>query len=188
MTRFRQALLDELRSRVDGAGPAPARRAARLTRPRLAFGGAALAVAAVTATVVAAQSGGTPAYAVTTEADGTVSVTVHRADDPADANRQLETADGRVVIMRMSDPADCPKADRGTLLPVGISDAVKRHKAIEEGAGPENLVRLRPSYIPLDAVLVLMVTPADGDGDPQLHVRWYAAPGPTCVVRSPFAP
>ena len=133
MTRFRQALLDELRSRVDGADPAPARRAARLTRPRLAFGGAALAVAAVTTTVVAAQSGGTPAYAVTTEADGTVSVTVHRADDPADANRQLETADGRVVIMRMSDPADCPKADRGTLLPVGISDAFKRHKAIEEG-------------------------------------------------------
>jgi hypothetical protein len=135
--------------------------------------------------VVATQGGGTPAYAVTTEPDGTVSVTVNRVDDPAPANRALRAAVDRVVIMRPSAEKDCLVMDRGTVLPVRLIDAYKASQALEK-TGEENVVRVRPKYIPADAVLLLMPVTGSTGEDTRILVNWYAAPGPTCVI-DPFA-
>lgn len=182
MTRFRQALLDELQSRV--ANPDPAPRAAGLSRRWLAFGGAALAAAAIAA-AIAIPSRGTPAYAVTANPDGTVSVTVNRIEDPAPANRALQEIGNRMVVMRPSAEDDCPVADRGILLPLHLADAFRAEEALEQPQ--DNGVRIRPDYIPSDAILVLVPVKAGGGGVARILRSWYAAPGPTCVVYPPSA-
>lgn len=195
MTRFRQALLDELLSRVTDppAATVPTtRRPVRPTRLQLAFGGAALAVtaAAVVAVVLSPPTTTTttpiqPAYAVTSEADGIVSVVTNRVGDPAAANQALRLAtDDRVVIIPTSPPEDCPVADRGTKVP---SDHPDYHllKLVLQGKKPDNALRIKPGSIPVDWVLVLTPGHLPGGTAPVTWVNWYYAPGPRCVIDSP---
>lgn len=180
MTRFRQALLDELQSRVV-AGPAPAaKRPRRLTRPRLAFGGALVAAATATATVLATSGGAGAAYAVTTEKDGTVAVSVNRADDPSDANRQLVDAGAdQVKILRPSAPEDCPEKDRGTTMTLPPSNqSVLKISMTNEG----NEVKVRTHGFPDDVVVVLVALTLRGSDGATFDFGFYEAPGPKCVV------
>lgn len=151
----------------------------------LVFGGAAMA-AAVAATIVTVQGAGSPAYAVTTDKDGTVSVTVNRVEDPAEANRELRATTDRVVVIQPSPEAGCSVAERGTALPVGLADAFKMTRVLADSDvdNADNAVRMRPDHIPADAVLVLVPVNAPG-GAARLLVSWYKAPGPKCVV-DPF--
>lgn len=183
MTRFRQALLDELQSRV--ANPDPAPRAARSSLRWLAFGAGALAAAVIAAAIVI-QGGGTPAYAVTANPDGTVLVTVNRIEDPAPANRALREISNRVVVMRPSAEDDCPVADRGNLLPLHLADAFRANEALEQ-PHENNQVRIRPDYIPSDAVLVLVPVKPDEGGGARILRLWYATPGPRCLVYPPLS-
>jgi hypothetical protein len=179
MTRFRQALLDELQSRVV-ADPVPAKARHRLTRPRLAFGGALVAVAAATATVLA-TGGGAPAYAITTEKDGTLAVAVNRVDDPSDANRELAVVgDDKVKILRPSAAEDCPGQDRGTLAEAPPGVVVVRMELSDMGAGTR--VTVRPGDLPDDLVVVLVALGPMSGNKPAVRFAVYKAPGPKCVV------
>lgn len=103
MTRFADDLFDDLmrehgqalaRARV----PAPAKR--HLTaRPVLMTAGAGgAAVAAAVGTLVAA-GGGSPAYAVTTHPNGTVTLAVYQQSGIAGANSKLHQLGDRVVVV-----------------------------------------------------------------------------------------
>jgi hypothetical protein len=179
MTRFRQALLDELQSRVV-ADPVPVAARRRLTRPRLAFGGALVAVAAATATVLATSGGATPAYAITKEKDGTLAVAVNRPGDPGDANRELAAAgDDRVKILRPSAPEDCPVEDRGKPADP-LPDLVGVRIIMEDGQKAQ--VKVQPRNLP-DGVVVVLVALAPLDSDKAaIEFGLYEAPGPKCVV------
>jgi hypothetical protein len=161
------------------AEPVPEKARRRLTRPRLAFGGALVAVAAATATVLATGGGAGPAYAITTEKDGTLAVAVNRVDDPADANRQLTAADDRVRILRPSAPEDCPEADRGTPADSPLAVAVVKMDGVtRKGAR----IGLRPEGIPDGIVMVLVVYTLSGNDAPAIRLAAYQAPGPKCVI------
>jgi hypothetical protein len=109
MTRFTDELFDDL---LREHGPmlasakvpaAPKRHLA--TRPVLLTAGAGgLAVVATVGTLVA--GGGTPAYAVTTHPDGTVSLAVHQKSGIAEANAKLHTLGQRVVVVPVG--SGCP--------------------------------------------------------------------------------
>lgn len=102
MTRFADQLFDDL---MREHGPtlasakvraAPKRHLAR--RPVLLTAGAgSLAVAATVGALVA--GGGTPAYAVTTHSDGTVTLAVYQKSGIAGANAKLRSLGERVVVV-----------------------------------------------------------------------------------------
>ncbi|MEV4622351.1 hypothetical protein AB0J74_27005 [Asanoa sp. NPDC049573] len=147
-------------------------------RRRLVLASSVAAVAVVVAATTAIRTNGTPAYAVTTGPDGTITVTVNRVADPGAANRALRQLDERVFIIQPSAPDDCPVADRGVLLDAEFDTARPISEAIRTPAN-ENPVRIGRASIPKDAVLVLI--PLEG----MTFARtFYAAPGPTCVVDS----
>ncbi|MCW6010049.1 hypothetical protein K1W54_36720 [Micromonospora sp. CPCC 205371] len=180
MTRFRQALLDELRSRVV-ADPVPVAAKRRLTPPRLAFGGALVAAAVSTATVLATSGGAGPAYAISTDKDGTVAVAVNRVDDPGEANRELAAAgEGKVKILRPSAPEDCPVADRGTVmaLPPGTNRAAVKISMSDKGSE----ARVQTRGFPDDMVVVLVALLPPGSDRGAFDLAFYKAPGPKCVV------
>lgn len=180
MTRFRQALLDELQSRLV-ADPAPAKARRWLTRPRLAFGGALVAAATATATILASSGGAGPAYAITTEKDGTLAVAVNRADDPSDANRQLVDAGAdQVKILRPSAPEDCPEKDRGTTVtvPPDSSPSVVRISMTDKGSE----VKVQTDGFPDGVVVVLVALTPQGSDGATFDFGLYEAPGPKCVV------
>src|ERR1700689_3130470 len=89
MTKFADQLLDDL---MREHGPALAH-----TGPPAARGGG-VAVAAAAAGVLVA-GGGTPAYAVTTHPDGTVTLAVTRAAGISGANGALRKLGDRVVVV-----------------------------------------------------------------------------------------
>ena len=102
MTKFADQLFDDL---MREHGPAlaratvPAAAKRHLTaRPMLLTAGAGgVAVAAAVGTLVAV--GGTPAYAVTSHPDGTVTLSVYKASGIAGANSQLHQLGDRVVVV-----------------------------------------------------------------------------------------
>lgn len=179
MTRFRQALLDELQSRVV-ADPVPVAARRRLTRPRLAFGGALVAVAAATATVLATSGGAGPAYAITTEKDGTLAVAVAHVENPDEANLELaEVADDKVKILLPSTPEDCPAKDRGTPLNTP-PDSVGIRIAMEAVEGPQ--VKVQTRNLPDGVVVVVVALKPLNSDKPGIQLGLYEAPGPKCVV------
>jgi hypothetical protein len=109
MTRFADELFDDL-IREHGSAlahtkvpSAPKRHLA--ARPVLLTAGAGgLAVAATVGTLVA--SSGTPAYAVTTHPDGTVTLAVYQQSGVAGANAKLHELGDRVVVVPVG--SDCP--------------------------------------------------------------------------------
>ncbi len=111
MTKFADQLFDDLMQEhgatlADVRGPAPRRRVAR---PALLAAGAAGAAAAVTAGLLT-PGGGTPAYAVTRNSDGTVSLAVYQQSGIAGANAALhKLGDDRVVVVPVR--AGCPSID-----------------------------------------------------------------------------
>jgi hypothetical protein len=111
MTKFEDRLFGQLMAEhgqqlraVERPAPAPARRRAR--RPVWLATGAAGAVAAATAAVLAL--GGAPAYAAysVTQHDGTVSVSVYNASGVDGANAALHRIHARVVVVRVRP--SCP--------------------------------------------------------------------------------
>lgn len=168
---------------LTGSTPTSTTRVPLFRTPHLAVGGAALTIGAA---VITTQVTGTPAYAVTTNPDGTVSVTVNHIADPAAANRDLRASGTRLVIMMLSPEKDCPVRLRSTPLPTRLSDGFKLNQVLVQ-SDHHNVVVLRPDSIPADAVLIAVPLQSNGGAGPRLVVGWYAAPGPTCVV-DPFSP
>jgi hypothetical protein len=197
MTRFRQALLDELLTRVadpaDQPAPAPARIPRRRPRLLLAAGGglAVLAVAgalfatktpATTPTTAATPT--TPAYALTANEDGTVTVTFNQIADPEGVNQALREAGVRAVVLLPVPAGSCPPAARGTKKLLGLGQAFELNKALVwDGPDKINVARIRPDQIPAGTVLVLVPTSHGPRGEAGLYLSSsaYREPGPKCV-------
>jgi len=110
MTKFSDQLFDDLMEE-HGHALAGIRRPATpkrhlAARPVLLTAGAG-GIAAVAAVGTLVAGGATPAYAVTTHPDGTVSLAVYQRDGIAQANSRLrQIGDGRVVIVPVG--SGCP--------------------------------------------------------------------------------
>lgn len=112
-TALDERRLAELKQYVAGrpaAGPAPARRGRRrYTRPALALGAAA---AAATAALVTFSAGsGTPAYAVTRNADGTVTITLTDFRDTTQLSRELRQLGVPAAVYYIPSKEYCYQAD-----------------------------------------------------------------------------
>jgi hypothetical protein len=109
MSRFTDQLFDDLmreHGQVLASTKVPAAPKRHLAaRPVLLTAGAGgLAVAATVGTLVA--GGGTPAYAVTTHSDGTVTLAVYQQSGIAEANAKLHALGDRVVVVPVR--SGCP--------------------------------------------------------------------------------
>jgi hypothetical protein len=152
MTKFADQLFDDL---MREHGPAlartrpPAPRRHFATRRTLLAAGAACAAVAAAAGVLAA-GGGTPAYAVTTNPDGTVTLAVFQTSGIAGANARLrQLGDGQVVVVPVN--AGCPSLRS---LP---APAVPRrgHIAVQAGSSRDGSVTVNAKGIPAGDILVV---------------------------------
>jgi hypothetical protein len=126
--RFEERLLTELRAHVarnaDAHTPARAPRRARrriALRPRpIAAAGALLAAAAVAVVLASGGDGADPAYAVTPQSDGSVTVSVTSLDDAAGLQAALRDAGVNAVVRTVptgkmcepNAPAQAPRSGR----------------------------------------------------------------------------
>ena len=98
MSNFEERLLVELKSLV-AAAPSEGQRRALWHRPRLVLaGGLAAAAAAVVAGVLVFSTGTQAAYAVTKNADGTVTVEIDSLTDAAGLQAKLQEAGVNAVV------------------------------------------------------------------------------------------
>jgi hypothetical protein len=153
--------------------PAPGRHfAAR--RTLLASGAACAAVAATAGVLVA--GGGTPAYAVTANPDGTVTVAVHQESGIAAANARLvQLGDSQVVVVPFGTNCPSPK-------PPAVSG---KHKmiSVESEVSKNGSVTVRAKGIPAGDILVVAVeTTSTATGRYSMGAaRLTTPPAPSCV-------
>ena len=111
MTKFADQLYDDLMRQHGPRWPTPGRPRRRggpvaSRRALLAAGAGGLAVAATVAGLVAGS--GSPAYALTTNSDGTITLAIYQASGIAQANAKLHQLGDRCG--RGADPAGVPAA------------------------------------------------------------------------------
>jgi hypothetical protein len=180
MTKFADQLYTDL---MQQHGPAlagtrpPAASPRRLASRRvvLAAGAGGLAVAATAGALVAV--GGTPAYALTTHPDGTVSLAVYQASGIAQANAKLRDLGDRVVVVPVR--AGCPAITslRAPAVPVHGPIAVQGTTS----AGGVTTVKARG--IPAGDILVVgtEITTHGRDSVSATASKLTSAPAPGCV-------
>lgn len=108
MIHFKEALLEELVTHVRPAAVPSAAPPRRPRAGRLTLAAAALAVIAATVVGVLNPVGGSAAFAVSRNGDGTVSITFRELADPAAATRELRAAGVPAQVVRMGEPGSCP--------------------------------------------------------------------------------
>jgi hypothetical protein len=184
MTKFADQLFDDL---MREHGPALAHTVPSLSRPApghhlatrrtlLAAGTACAAVAATAGVLVA--GGGTPAYAVTANPDGTVTLAVHQESGIAGANARLrQLGDGQVVVVPVR--AGCPGLDS---LPASAAPR-SGHIPLQVAVSRDGSVTVKAKGIPAGDILVVgvattthgsMVTSGGGSA-------LTSPPAPACV-------
>jgi hypothetical protein len=184
MTKFADQLFDDL---MREHGPALAHTVPSLSRPApghhlatrrtlLAAGTACAAVAATAGVLVA--GGGTPAYAVTANPDGTVTLAVHQESGIAGANARLrQLGDGQVVVVPVK--AGCPGVGS---LPAPAAPR-SGHIPLQTTVSRDGSVTVKAKGIPAGDILVVgvattthgsMVTSGGGSA-------LTSPPAPACV-------
>jgi hypothetical protein len=160
MTRFADQLFDDL-MQEHGAALAharkpPAPRRHLTARPvLLAVGAGGLAVAATVGSLVA-TGGGTPAYAVTRNSDGTVTLAVYQQSGIAGANSKLRAyGDDRVVVV----PVESGCRSIGSL----PAPAVPARRVIVQASGSGGTITVDALGVPAGDILVLGVR-SSGNG------------------------
>ena len=176
MTKFADQLFDDL---MQEHGPAlarttpPAPRRHIATRGTLLAAGTACAAIGVTAGALVA-GGGTPAYAVTTNPDGTVTLAVYQKSGIAGANARLrQLGDGQVVVVPVE--SGCPSL--GSL----PAPAVSRRGPIatQVSASRDGSVTVKAKGIPAGDILVVAF---ETSGRTRLGVLTLASPpAPSCL-------
>jgi hypothetical protein len=120
MTKFADQLYDDL-MREHGSllaeirPPAASRRSLGRRRALLAAGAGGLAAAATVAGL--AVGGGSPAYALTTNSDGTITLAIYQAPGIAQANARLHQLGTDVVVVPIQ--RGCPPLRRPAVSPIG---------------------------------------------------------------------
>jgi hypothetical protein len=140
-------------------------------RVLLASGAGGLAVAATAGAL--AVGGGTPAYALTTNNDGTVTLAVYQASGIAQANAKLHQLGDNVVVVPVRP--GCPSL--GSL----PAPAVPQKGRISVGgtASRGGSITVNARGIPAGDIMVVAVeTTANG---PQVAARLTSPPAPSCV-------
>jgi hypothetical protein len=158
MTRFADQLFDDLmREHGDGLArttvPAPAKRHLTARPVLLTAGAGGVAVAAAVGTLVA--GGSTPAYAVTTHPDGTVTLAVYQTSGIAGANSKLHELGDRVVVVPVKP--GCPSIDSLPAPGVPAKDISLQVKASTGGS-----VTVDAHGVPAGDILVLGLSTTGG--------------------------
>jgi hypothetical protein len=185
MTKFADQLFTDL-MREHGPALEVVRLPNRRTVPRpvwLAAGAVGMA-GAITAGVTVA-GGGSPAYAVTTNGDGTVTVSIAQLTGVDGANGALRTLGDPVVVVPVRP--GCPAFDslpipdlRSRNQPTKISGSASR------SGGSNGTITVNARGVPAgDIVLVAANTGRDGIS---LAVKLIKAPAPRCVSGVPALP
>jgi hypothetical protein len=154
--------------------PTSSKRRFTKSRGLLATGGGSLAVAAAVAGVIL-SGGGTPAYAVTQNHNGTVTVAVHDKSGFAGANAKLaRDGDSQVVVVPIE--AGCPAPKAPAVSPNG-------HRISMGGsASKDGAVTFTATGIPAGDIVVVG-TEATGQGR-STEAIITSPPAPTCIAPS----
>jgi hypothetical protein len=176
MTRFADQLFDDL-MRDHGSTlahtrvPAAQRRHLAARPAIMAAGAGGLAVAATVGSLVA-TGGGTPAYAVTRNPDGTVTLAVYQESGIAGANAQLQRlGDDRVVVVPVE--SGCPSLSS---LP---APRVPAHELGVTGSGPA-IGKITVGSVPAGDILLVL----DIENTGTRHVtaaKLTSGKAPSCV-------
>lgn len=152
MTRFADELFDDLMrehgSALHARVPAAPKRHPAARPAIMAAGAGGLAVAATVGSLLA-TGGGTPAYALTTHPDGTVTLAVYQQSGIARINAQLhQLGDDRVVVVPVG--SDCPSINS---LPAPAVPA--RQISVQASSSGDGAVTVDAHGIPAGDILVL---------------------------------
>ena len=199
MTKFADQLFDDLMrehgSTLTTSRPRAPRRHVATRRALLAAGGGGVAVAAAAGVLVAtagtngAGHGGdvagakTPAYAVTSNPNGTVTLAVYQKDGIAGANARLrELGDSQVYVVPVG--AGCPSMSS---LPAPAVPLNGKHPGVQTsvtvGSSTGRSVTVNARGIPAGDILVVAVeTTTTGNTTTSLGAgKLTTAPAPSCV-------
>lgn len=175
MTKFADQLLDDL---MREHGPALAQTVPSAhpkrhitTRRTLLAGGGALAVAGVVAGALVA-GGGTPAYAVTKNPDGTITLAVYQQAGIAQANTRLrQLGDQQLVVVPIR--ADCTKPPPPAVSGHGVR-IITQFSVSRDGS-----VTVKAHGIPAGDILVVGMQ-AGGRNRNAISIV-TSPPAPTCI-------
>ena len=176
MTKFEDQLYADLMRQhgQDLAGitlPAASRRPITTRRVLLATGAGGVAVAAAAGALAA--GGGTPAYALTSNPDGTVTLAVYQTPGIAQANARLRQLGDHVVVVPVE--AGCPSI---TSLP---APAVKPAGPVSVGGSGSSSgsITVAAHGVPAGDIMVVGVE-TSGQGT-QVGAELTSPPAPSCV-------
>ncbi|WP_346536593.1 hypothetical protein [Micromonospora sp. DPT] len=181
----RDALLREI---------APARRrSVTPARRRLAVVAVGLATlaAAGTAAVVAGrpqapQGTAAPPSASASASDGTVTVTVADAADPARVNDELRRIGARATLVKTRPAAACPPGDRGAQVRSDPSVMLGPDAAVTLTRPEAGLLVIHPDRIPAGLMLAVHLRQQEVNGSYLAGWAFYRLPGPGCVVAGAY--
>lgn len=175
MTRFADQLYDDL-MRDHGPAladtrPPAARRPLASRRVVLAAGTGGLAVAATAGSLVAV--GGSPAYALTTNQDGSISLAVYQEPGIAQANAELQSIGARVVVVPVR--AGCPSISTVRKPTVPVQGKLR----VQGSVGRDGKVTVHADGVPRGDV-ILVATEVSGKLRQTASVV-TSQPTPSCV-------
>jgi hypothetical protein len=175
MTKFSDQLFDDLMrehgTALNGTTPRAQPKRRVTARRTLVAGGGAVAVAAAIAGGLAATTG-SPAYAVTKNPDGTITLAVYQKSGIAGVNARLrQLGDNQVVVVPIE--AGCPR-------PPAPAVSVHGHRV---GAAirisPSGSITVKAQGIPAGDILVVGV---EGSGHSRASVATVTSPpAPSCI-------
>jgi len=181
MTKFSDQLFDDL---MREHGPAlahirpPAHPKRQITaRQALLAGGGTLAVSAAIAGTLVATSGA-PAYAVTKNPDGTITLAVYRASGIAGANARLRQLGDQQVVVVPIEPG-CPR-------PAAPAVSGRGHRiTMGTALSPNGSVAVHAQGIPAGDILVVGV---ETSGHSSLGVATLTSPPAPSCINGPASP
>lgn len=176
MSNFEERLLVELREMVMAN---PVERGRRFAGRRVAFAGGAAVLAAAAAVGVLFLSAGTQsAYAVTKNADGTVTVEIDSLTDSAGLQSKLRAAGVNAVVVYLPAGKMCKQP---WFTPAGPGASGETHgSAVERTSDGETRFTIS-GELPADSTLVISTQTGPG-GEQALGIGWAKGAVPPCDV------
>ncbi len=180
MTNFEERLLRELRSHVVAPPVDRGQRRPLWRTPRLALAGGLAAVLAAAAAVglIVLSTGTQAAYAVTKNADGTVTVEIDSLSDAAGLQAKLQAAGVNAVVQYLPAGKTCKQP---WFTPAGAGAAGGMHGS-EVGRTSDGSTRFTISG-DLPSSSTLVITTQTGPGNERaLGIAWAHGDVPPCEV------